>query len=560
MWLRTAIAALSIATAVATPAAAQPLVRVRAETRIELRPRRDGEQLIVGGTLRDDLGEPMRDRALTLEVREGEARGPRRALQPVRTDGSGRFEAAIDLPLGVWWVIAEHAGDEHYQRHEVARQVLLDRAHVLLDVEIEGGARIDLDRAEHAMRIRARSDAGGEGLEIVVSENGRELARGRSDASGELPVTLRSSELGPPSASRLVVRSAPDAHRADAQTEVPIVRFRASTLTLEGSRTEVGPGQSVRLEGRLATSEGALSRKAVGLWAGDRHLATALTDEQGRYAATLGFAELGALDGEVVARFESDAPWWGASESGALPLRVETPGATPWSWIALSIAICALLFALAGRRRRTAAPPGGAELPVTAPAIELAARKSLLPDSLEIAGRVVDARGGGALVGARVRSQRGETTLGETTTDGAGHFAIALGAGVHSIEIEVDGYEPARHRATLPHRGEWSSIVVRLRSLRELAWEPLEPIAARLLPTPDLWGVWTARDLEAAARARRGSPRALPGLIASIERAAYAPEPPSAADLDAIRRAARAIESEMAAPPPPPVREDRSAR
>ncbi|MDQ3033441.1 MAG: carboxypeptidase-like regulatory domain-containing protein, partial [Myxococcota bacterium] len=366
--------------------------------------------------------------------------------------------------------------------------------------------------------------------------------------------------IGPPSASRLVVRSAADAHRADAQTEVPIVRFRGTTVTLAGSRSEVGPGETVELSGTLRSSEGGLARKAVGLWADDRHLGTALTDDDGRFATTLGWEELGTLDGEVIARFESDAPWWGASESPRIALRVETPGGTPWSWIAISLAASALLFGLAGRRRRAGAPPGRAELPIAAPAIELGARKTMRPESSEVTGRVIDARSDVGIAGALVRSRRAHETIAETTTDAHGRFAISLAAGTHAIEIASSGYELARHEATVPHRGEWTSIVVRLRSLRDLAWEPLQPIAARLLPTPDLWGVWTARELERAARARHASPIALPSLIASVERAAYAPEPPSAEDLDAIRRTAQAIDGEMASRSGSEQHGDRSAR
>src|SRR5690606_25949483 len=126
----------------------------------------------------------------------------------------------------------------------------------------------------------------------------------------------------------------------------------------------------------LSTTSGPLRRKAIGLWAGDRHLATVLTDDAGAYAVVLSADELGTLDGSVLARFESDAPWWGASESSPVALRVEVPGATPWPWILISVALSGLAFGLAGRRRR-ARVPGPAELPVVAPSLELADRARL---------------------------------------------------------------------------------------------------------------------------------------------------------------------------------------
>lgn len=530
---------------------AQPRVQVRAETRIELRPRRDGDHQIIEGALRDDLGAPMSDRELQISVHEGGPTGVRRDTRVVRTERDGSFSAIFELPLGSWWVRAEFEGDEHHRPHPaVVRQVVLDRAHVRLDVEIAGGPTLDLDRPEHRMRIVAASDAGGAGLRVSVSENDQPLAHGTTNADGVLDVVLRTRDLGrTPSATRLVVRSESDAHRADAQTEVPIVRHRGTTLTLDADRSEVAQGEAVRLSGSLRTSEGPLPRKAVGLWVGDRHLTTVLTGDDGGYGATLGWDELGALDGSVVARFESDAPWWGASESTPVPLRVETPGATPWPWILVSVALSGIAFALAGRRRR-ASVPGPAELPVSAPPLELAERRSLLPDSVEIGGRVVDARRDLPIEGATVRVRRADGSTTEVTTDAQGRFAISLSAGVHAMEIAARGFEPSRHRAALPHRGEWSAIVVRLRSLRELAWAPLEAIAARLMPGADPAGAWTARDLEGAARARPPVPSALPSLVRAVERAAYAEEAPGAEDLESIRAGARAIEAEIDARAP----------
>jgi hypothetical protein len=137
--------------------------------------------------------------------------------------------------------------------------------------------------------------------------------------------------------------------------------------------------------------------------------------------------------------------------------------------------------------------------------------------------------------------------IAEIAADPGGRFALSLPPGAVVIEIDAPGYEPARHRATLPHRGEWGAIVIRLRSLRELAWEPLRPVAARLLPSPDLWAVWTGRDLQARARAQAPTVRGLAALVQAIEIACYAPEPPSAGDLEEIRRAATDVEREMIA-------------
>jgi hypothetical protein len=549
---------LPSALAIASRAGAQPLVRVRAETRIELAPRGEVDRLWVEGALRDDLGAPLPGRSVRLEIREGSLHGAVRTRVDVTTGIDGRFSSVFSMPPGHFVVVARFDGDEHLERADVFREILLDREHVRLDVEIEGGPTLDLDRPEHRITVRAHSDVGGADLTVVVTENGRELARGTTGAEGTARFVLRSADLGPPSAARLVVRSTADAHRADAQTEVPIVRFRATALTLESSASRLGPGETARLSGELRTRTGPLERRAVGLWAGDRHLATALTDGHGRFAVSLRWEDLRALDGPIVARFDADAPWWGSSVSPAVTLVIDPPDAPPWRWIAVSIAITAIAFALAGRWRRVTSS-GRVTLPIPAPPIELAPRRSLRADVRRVAGRAVAARSETAIAGAAIRARQGDTVIAEASSDGSGAFSLSLPAGVYTLEFEARGYELARHRVVMPHRGEWSAIVVRLRSLRDLAWEPLQPIAVRVMANPDGWGVWTGRELERAARARAPAARSLSALIAAIERACYDREPPSADDLAQIRLQAEEVERDMIAALPRPEAEPHPA-
>ena len=80
----------------------------------------------------------------------------------------------------------------------------------------------------------------------------------------------------------------------------------------------------------------------------------------------------------------------------------------------------------------------------------------------------------------------------------------------------------------VPHRGEWSDVQVLLTSSRAAAVAAYRPVAARALPSLELWERWTAREtLESAMRAGR-APDSFVQLTEHVERAAYAKTPPNA--------------------------------
>lgn len=531
---------------VVAPVHAQPIVRVRAETQLTFRTHRDREHVSIDGSLHDDLGEPLADREIALSVQEHSSTeiaidSPHSLVQRLRTNERGDFRTVFTLPRGNWSISADFEGDEHHLRKQVLRDVSFDRAPVELEVDFEGEPIVDLDRPVHTLSVHAVSEAGAEGIEISISENHRTLARGRTDQHGVLQLTLRTSELGEPAVTRLTIRSESDEHRADAQIEVPIVRFRETSLTLRSSASEVELGSVIHLDGQLTTSVGGLDRKAIGLWAGELHLVTILTDERGEYHAGIDTRELGAFEGEIVARFESDAPFWGGSISAPIPIHVRSHGSTPWAWITASAALSALIVAFIGRKRPTF-QQRHSELPQAA-SIQFSKRSSFIPESDHVAGRVIDAANDSGIASAKMKVLQ-TTLIAEVETDLDGNFALsALPPGTFALEISAPGYETLTHKVIIPHRGEWSSVCIRLQNLRTLVWEPLKPIAARLLPAPDLWGIWTGRELGSHARQR--APRTLSILIAHIERAAYAREKPTPADLEKIKKEAADLTATM---------------
>lgn len=226
-----AIVALSI------PAAAQPMVVVRAEARIELRAAHEDGTIAVHGTLVDDLGEPMARRSVVVGIHQPDGRTLRTARRT--TDAEGAFSLTVAGEPTRYTLTASYEGDDYHPRLSVERQADLSRSPTRLRLDV-GDGRIDLDADSHAIGIDARGPHGGGGLPIaILDELGRELAEGVTDGEGHLDLRLPSRALGEPGAGRIVARTAGDARRAEARVEAPIVRYRRATLTLEADRDSI---------------------------------------------------------------------------------------------------------------------------------------------------------------------------------------------------------------------------------------------------------------------------------------------------------------------------------
>lgn len=534
------------ASLVTTRASSQPRLLVRAETRIELRAERGASGATVHGVLRDDQGEPLAGREVVIAARGLEGTTDHRSV--ARTDDLGRFTARLELPTGGYRLDASFAGDELHAAWRVERDLDLDRAEVRLSVELADGGQLDLDRRTHIVTVRAQSRAGVRDLAIRLRNEYDALHEGHTDAEGRIRFELEASQLGPPGAGRLTAISERDETRAGAQTEVPIVRFRATQLSLRASASSLTVGDSLQLDGRLTDSQGPIDRRAVGLFAGDEHLATALTDLEGQFVATVDVhAELGSVV-EVRARYESDNPGRSASESAPITLRIAPAAPTPWTWLLLPIAICGAAFWFLSRSHRgrqprprsaPARPPAGVQAGVAS------VRRAQLFD---IGGQIVDHRDDDPIGGGMVTltPDGGEPIPLSVGADGR-FVAGDLATGHWTLRVEARGYSPAEARLKVPHRGEWSRARVRLESLRARALGAFRRVALRLLPSERLWTTETNREVLARAQS---APADLPPLAHRIESAYYGPEPPTGGEVEDIQRRADRVLGALVDEPP----------
>jgi len=547
---------VSIALAPASSAGAQPVVRVRAETRIELRAERRPARVAIVGTLRDDLGSALPDRAVDLRAIPADpAFATARVI--VRTSTDGSFEGELALPTGAYTLRALFEGDDDQERVEVERPLDLDHAEVRLEVVVPSGGRIDLDRAGVDVEVTARSTEGGAGIGIeLVDELDRPLGSARTDARGLARLHVPARALGGPGAGRLVVRSHADARRAQAQTEVPVVRYRATRVSLSASVRQGTPGDAVVLRGRLSDSAGPLDRKAIGIFVAGAHHATVLSRSDGTFSVPTELDDGQAGRWVVQARFDSDAPWRGSSRSAELTIDVSSTNSAPW----LALGVCSLLsllllWLIARRSPRRAAPERAVSIVPQPPGVVAARRRRLGADRFDLSGVVLDVRGDEPIPSAEVTLETAAGPL-RVPVDALGAFGLAaVPGGSATLEVIAPGYGAVRASFAFPHRGECSDLVVRLESLRGRALAALLPIAQAIAPGRRGVGVWTPREL--VRRAGRAQAAALEQLAADVERAGWGREPPTADGVARIEREAGELAGKLG-PPDPPTRVDES--
>jgi hypothetical protein len=166
----------------------------------------------------------------------------------------------------------------------------------------------------------------------------------------------------------------------------------------------------------------------------------------------------------------------------------------------------------------------------------------------------VEARGEGAIAGAQLVlvHERAEGSC-RLTSDEHGRFASpVLPAGRVRLQVQAEGRVTTAVDLELPHRGEWSSFVVRLESLRDRALSPFRRLSMRVLPSARAWGVWTNREARAWLLQRLPADDAALGeLTADVERACYGSDLPSEREVASIEQRTRAIEASLEVPSRP---------
>ncbi len=529
---------------------AEPLVRVRAESRIELGVAHQDVGISISGALRDELGHPLRGRSLGIEAFALED-----ASEPLRhqltTDDTGRFTLELADPEHDYRLLATFAGDATHRGVRVERRVERARADVRLELRLPSEGTLDLDAPNLLLEAIAESDAGGDGISMRLSdEGGRAIASGITGPDGRLTLRVVPAAAGAPGPGLLRLESARDERRAEAQTEARVVRRRAVYIEMRALGDHFEAGNHVRVAGKVSTQVGPRMNVPIGLFAGERHLETVLSNASGEFEAELWIdAPKGPLT--IHARSEADATGAYPAAETRLTLSIEPPRPVPVLWVAVASALLAGLLAVLSRARRE---PGeldpGASAPENLGSSVHPARRQGRRDRHRINGRAVQARSDAALAQARVQivheHPQGSCTL---VCDDQGRFSSPiLPPGRARMLVDAQGHVATQVELEIPHRGEWTSFVVRLESLRDRALTPFRRLTMRVLPSARAWGIWTNREAREWLTQRAPEQQAILGKLTSeVERACYAREVPSEAEVAQIEQSSLLVEASISA-------------
>ncbi|HEX7478001.1 MAG TPA: carboxypeptidase-like regulatory domain-containing protein [Polyangiales bacterium] len=536
-----AVACTLLTLLAAKPTAAEPLLRVRAGTHLELRLSPTDLGADVVAVLRDDMDVPLPDRELRVLV-DSEPRGAPTASQALRTDAEGSATAGLALPRARYRIRVLYDGDELYDRCEQVQPLDHNLASVRLDLGLPRGHTLHLDESSVRIGVIANSAAPLTGLRVhLQDELGRELAAGQLDEDGRFSAEVAPHRLGAEGVGALVARSDADATHAAAMTRVAVLRVLRTELTLR-ALTQVQPA-AVGVSGSLRAAGGPLAQKAIGISLDGQYVSTLLTDTQGNFRHNIPLSTLTAGDARterlIGARFESDAPWLESSRAQAVRWRSPAPSLPSPFWLSLPAALALLLAWHASRRsirqRLIGATPAA---PVRSRTAKLGRRNASTATGW-IAGRVEDAERASPIEHANVRlhGPDGRAVAVETGADGS-FVTPELVPGQHELSAAADGFATERIGVQIPGIAPTDGLVVQLHSLRANALRAYRPVALRILQAEDLVLTRTPRDALELVRQRAGASDDLHALTELVERAAYARPQPTAHDISVIEHAA----------------------
>jgi 5-hydroxyisourate hydrolase-like protein (transthyretin family) len=534
---------LSMAPRLLGAARAQPVIRVEAQTRLELSTTRTDRATRVRALLLDDQGRPVAGAPISIRI-AGASGQPLAERPRVLTGSDGAFEIALPAVDERISVDARFAGDDF--RSPTSALELLDTRLALVELRFSepSGGVIDLQQEVVNARVRARSEAGGEGVRIELSDDkGVALGTAVTDAEGVVQLAIATKALREPGPGKLIATALPDATRAGASAELSIVRWLPSRTSL--TLKQAGRN-AVRASGEVRANERGLPGAMVGLFTprGD-HVATLSADPTGRFEGKLDPKTLGERNArsiELEARFESDAPWIGSSRSGRVQLGLAAPSGYSVYWLALTPAAIALLLWWLGRRRSA--------LELEPPAKERAEAGVALAQARPRAVRlhhlaciVLDARTGRPVADATLTIELAGAASRSMRSDARGAIrSDELAPGSYQLVFEAAGYRALRVSVDAPHRGEWIGAHVRLESLRDVAVRAWSPLALQLASKPDQAHAITVREaILRSAQRSTAQPSFASEALERTERAAYERTAPTDDDVQRVEDDASAL-------------------
>jgi hypothetical protein len=504
----------TLLTIFARPAQAAPVVAVRERTDIELAPvTRVDNNVYVRGTVRErSTGRGAQYVVLNITV-DG------RPTQ-VLTDADGEFSVFVPVSQGQHQLAVRFSGDSSYEGTDLELNNFdIDRQPLALSIEVSN----EVDQAEDSVEVKVEAETAGQAIPISVklrvSEadgegkllGTHELHTGKA---GQASVKIPTSELGKPGRKQLTASYPGDAGLDPAEATRTFTLRTKSQLSLELPDHEIDYGDEVTARGRLLDSRGeGIVGAFVTLEIGSQDVADATTDERGDFVLSVDSEELGSGTVTMQAVYAGQSAY---SPARSTPLSAtigeKQPVPVAYTLAAFSATCFALLSFVALRTRpwerwmhkgddEQEDESDGEGLAPEIPETGLQASRPSLVSSIRRAadhgfdGIVVDAISGKPAGFAQIVLEGPGETI-RVTCDDRGRFSQDdIRAGTWSATARARGFVSEHFSAAFPHRGELRGSKIRLLPVREKIFAMYRAVAQSLLPSPDLWGIWTPRQI-----------------------------------------------------------------
>jgi hypothetical protein len=552
-------------------AGAAPVLTVRARTAIKLAPiHRVAGGIEVSGRLIDQTGR-LPVAWATIGVRlDGEHTW-------LTTDDDGYFAHVFAVATGVHSLEVAYAGDRHHTPSTASIEGF-DVTKEAVRLSLRSRQEVASSAQTTPVVVQAATDSGPVAIEVELSaaaigpdelREPRLLARLHTDANGRAETHLAVSELGAPGRKQLKVRFAGNDAYDVASAVAELLVTTETTLDLRLDDRQVPFENHVVGRGHLRERDGnAVAGALVGLTAGGKRVADALTDREGAFTMKVSASELGAGRTVLQAAYESPDAWRRNARSAPAAVVVGDPRPVPIAYsIAAFAATAVTVMVLVSLRTRpwaalvarwrggaaTSRPPGPRSgPPEPAPPGFMPARPSLTSSlrraqELDFTGQVRDCVTLTPVSGATLLLQHDGGATRTETASRQGSFRIDdLAAGQWAVVVSCDGYVAERFAVQIPHRGELRGTFVDLVPVREQIFRIYRRAALPLLPDPAKWGIWTPRQILCYVRSQGPAP-ALAELTTFVEDAYFSPRQPG---LGALREAQqRALAATAEIPP-----------
>ncbi|HEU5055821.1 MAG TPA: carboxypeptidase regulatory-like domain-containing protein [Kofleriaceae bacterium] len=578
-----AAAALCVCALAAPAAGTPPVVAIRARTAVTLDPvqRQEGGVRVSGLVHERGSLEPVPYAPVTIGFDD--------QVQSAVAEMDGRFTLFFPTSGGRHRLQVSFRGDERFDPAETAIPDF-DVSKRPIRVEVRGPETHSRQEGPLPLSIFAQNETDPVAVQVDVhygpadADQLEKVSTVFTDARGSAEVSIAAARLGPPGAKRVEVRFAGDDAFDRAAGQTTLLLRSATALTFEPDSRTIGFEGRLRGRGVLKDDLGqGIAGQLVSLsvdgapaatpeGGGDTPAATekrtvddAMTAADGSFVLEARASELGPGSFRVQAVFDSTAPHLDDRRSTPVQVVVaeRRPVPVAWSLAAFAFTAGALVAFVALRRRpwtrwvdklrgetaASAAQPGAQGAPphtglaLARPGLAATLRR---PHDFGFSGLVADAIDGKPIAGARVEVAEPGAEARVASTDEEGRFSLEdLPAGLLRAEVSCKGYVRESFALTIPHRGELRDARVDLLPVRERIFALYRGAAEPLLPRPELWGVWTPRQIVDHVRAARPA-GALGALTDYVEEKYFSGRTPDEDEIPIAVERVRAAQVEAA--------------